>query len=140
MEVLKTTSPTAEPVAPIAVPLKTEPSSNTKRAELAKSTSRLRITMCLCSFLHKPHKKRELLITIHPVLRSLQLIKPHSSAILAASEYEILANSGEYTSLTENGKFICNNLLKYRLYHHFCAEPPKVRLIAHLKCNFSLTL
>ncbi len=96
--------------------------------------------MCLCSFLHKPHKKRELLITIHPVLRSLQLIKPHSSAILAASEYEIQANSGEYTSLTENGKFICNNLLKYRLYHHFCAEPPKVRLIAHLKCNFSLTL
>jgi hypothetical protein len=68
--------------------------------------------MCLCSFLHKPHKKRELLITIHPVLRSLQLIKPHSSAYFKASEYEILANSGEYTLLTENGKFICNNLLK----------------------------
>jgi|GEM_PF-3578202 len=68
--------------------------------------------MCLRSFLHKPHKKRELLITIHLVLRSLQLIKPHSSAGLTASEYEILANSGEYTSLTENGKFISNDLLK----------------------------
>ncbi len=68
--------------------------------------------MCLCSFLHKPHKKRELLKTIHPALRSLQLIKPHSSAVSAASEYEILANSGEYTLMTENGKFICDNLQK----------------------------
>ena len=68
--------------------------------------------MCLCIFLHKPHKKREVVITLHPVLRSLQLIKPHSSAELTALEYEILANSGEYTSMTENGKFIYYKLVK----------------------------
>ena len=36
------------------------------------------------------------------ILRSLQLIKPCSTASFIALEYEIRANSGEYTLLTEN--------------------------------------